>query len=48
MKSYTLAIAGCGKLAHIVVEALLKDLLPNYKPLDGYSRTLEKVEGVII
>jgi aspartate dehydrogenase len=42
MKTYTFAIAGCGKLAHIIVEALLKDLLPNYKLIGSYSRTYEK------
>ena len=42
MKTYTFGIAGCGKLAHIVVEALLKDLLPNYKLIGTYSRTFEK------
>lgn len=46
MKTYTLAIAGCGKLAHIVVEALLKGLLPNYKLIGTYSRTLKKAEEI--
>ena len=46
MKTYTFAIAGCGKLAHIVVEALLKDLLPNYTLIASYSRTFEKAQGI--
>lgn len=46
MRTHTLAIAGCGKLAHIVVEALLKDLLPNYQLIGSYSRTFEKAEEV--
>lgn len=46
MRTHTFAIAGCGKLAHIVVEALLKDLLPNYKLIGSYSRTFEKAQKV--
>lgn len=46
MRNYTLAIAGCGKLAHIVVEALLKDLLPNYTLIGSYSRTFEKAQEI--
>ena len=42
MKTYTFAILGCGKLAHIVVEAFLKKLLPNYKLIASYSGTFEK------
>jgi len=44
MKTHTLAIAGCGKLANIVVDALLKDLLPNYKLIGSYSMSFEKAE----
>lgn len=33
-------------MAHIVVDALLKDLLPNYKLIGSYSRTFEKAEEV--
>lgn len=44
MKTKTLAIVGCGKLAKIVVEALVKGLLPDYKLIGTYSRTLEKAE----
>lgn len=44
MKKHTFAIFGCGKLAHIVVEALLKGLLPDYKMIGTYSRTFEKAE----
>ena len=46
MKTHSFAIAGCGKLAHIVVDALLKDLLPNYKLIGSYSRTFEKAEEI--
>ncbi|UMB54342.1 DUF108 domain-containing protein [Lutibacter sp. A64] len=46
MKTHTFAIAGCGKLAHIVVDALLKDLLPNYKLIASYSRTYEKAKEI--
>lgn len=46
MKTHTLAIAGCGKLAHIVVEALLKDLLPHYELIGTYSRTFEKAQEI--
>lgn len=46
MKTHTLAIAGCGKLAHIVVEALLKNLLPNYQLIGTYSRTYKKAEVI--
>ncbi len=46
MRTHTFAIAGCGKLAHIVVDALLKDLLPNYKLIGSYSRTFEKAEEI--
>jgi aspartate dehydrogenase len=46
MKTYTLAIAGCGKLAHIVVDALLKNFLPNYKLIGSYSRTFDKAKEI--
>lgn len=46
MRTYTFAIAGCGKLAHIIVDALLKNLLPNYKLIGSYSRTLEKAVDI--
>ncbi|WP_434036330.1 aspartate dehydrogenase domain-containing protein [Formosa sp. 4Alg 33] len=46
MKTYTLAIAGCGKLAHIVVEALLKDLLPQFKLIASHSRTFAKAQDI--
>ncbi|TLP81329.1 aspartate dehydrogenase domain-containing protein [Maribacter sp. ACAM166] len=46
MRTHTFAIAGCGKLAHIVVEALLKDLLPNYKLIGSYSRTFESAKEI--
>ena len=31
-------------MAHIVVDALLKDLLPNYKLIGSYSRSFDKAE----
>lgn len=46
MKTNTFAIAGCGKLAHIIVEALLKNLLPNYKLIGSYSGTFAKAESI--
>ena len=46
MKTHTLAIVGCGKLAHIILEALLKDLLPNYKLIASYSRSFEKAQDI--
>lgn len=46
MKTYTLAIVGCGKLAHIIVDALLKGLLPNYKLIASYSRSPEKTHSI--
>ena len=46
MERKTLAIVGCGKLANIVVEALVKGLLPDYKLIGTYSRTFEKAEGL--
>lgn len=46
MKIKTLAIVGCGKLAHIVVEALNAGLLPHYRLIGAYSRTFEKAGKV--
>ncbi|WP_027377895.1 aspartate dehydrogenase domain-containing protein [Kaistella palustris] len=46
MKSKTLAIVGCGKLAKIVLEALIKGLLPDYQLIATYSRTFEKAENI--
>src|SRR5690606_41996531 len=40
MKS--LAIVGCGKLADIVADALIDGLLPDYKLIGTYSRTMDK------
>ncbi len=42
MRTKTLAIVGCGKLANIVVEAKIKGLLPDYEIIGAYSRTFEK------
>ncbi|WP_223883347.1 MULTISPECIES: aspartate dehydrogenase domain-containing protein [Arenibacter] len=47
MKINTLAIVGCGKLAHIVVEAMNSGLLPQYKLIGCYSRTFEKAERIV-
>lgn len=46
MKTQTLAIVGCGKLAQIVVQAILNDLLPDYQLTGVYSRTLEKAQNI--
>ncbi|WP_049723446.1 aspartate dehydrogenase domain-containing protein [Gilvimarinus polysaccharolyticus] len=42
----TLAIVGCGKLADIVVSALLDGLLPDYKLVGAFSRTKEKTRSI--
>lgn len=42
MKINTLAIVGCGKLAEIVVDALINGLLPNYRLIGTLSRTIDK------
>ncbi|WP_026810268.1 aspartate dehydrogenase domain-containing protein [Arenibacter latericius] len=47
MKTKTLAIVGCGKLAHIVVEAINSGLLPHYQLVGAYSRTFEKAELLV-
>lgn len=39
-----IVIVGCGKLAHVVADALLKGLLPEYELVGVYSRTLERAE----
>ncbi|WP_159021917.1 aspartate dehydrogenase domain-containing protein [Formosa sp. L2A11] len=46
MRTQTLAIVGCGKLANIVVEALDKGLLSDYKLIGTYSRTFEKAQHI--
>lgn len=46
MRTKTLAIVGCGKLANIVVEALSKGLLLDYKLIGTYSRTFEKAKNL--
>lgn len=46
MKKHTLAIVGCGKLAHILVEALNANLLADYELIATYSRTKEKAISV--
>lgn len=42
MEKKRLAIAGCGKLSDIVVDALLKGILPDFELIGTYSRTYEK------
>lgn len=44
MEIKTLAIVGCGKLAEIVVDAIIKGLLPNYRLIGAVSRTLERAQ----
>lgn len=39
-----LAIAGCGNLAEIVVDALLNGLLPDYQLIGTMSRSVQKAE----
>lgn len=46
MRTKTLAIVGCGKLANIVVEALITGILPDYHLIAAYSRTKEKAENL--
>ncbi len=46
MKTKTLAIVGCGKLAKIVAEALNRNLLTDYKLVATYSRTFESAQGM--
>ena len=42
----TFVIAGCGRLAGIVSEAVVKGLLPEYELVGVYSRTVAKVERI--
>ena len=44
MEIKTFGIVGCGKLAEIVVDALIKGLLPNYRLVGTMSRTLSKAQ----
>jgi aspartate dehydrogenase len=46
MKTYTLAIVGCGKLAAIVTDALNAGLLTDYQLIATYSRTFEKAQNI--
>jgi aspartate dehydrogenase len=46
MKTYTLAIVGCGKLAAIVTDALNAELLPDYQLIATYSRSAEKAKSI--
>ena len=46
MRTKTLAIVGCGKLANIIVEAINKGLLSDYSLIATYSRTFEKAEYI--
>lgn len=43
----TLAIVGCGKLANIVVDALINGLLPDYRMVGAYSRTPERTGRLV-
>ena len=44
MTSKTLAIVGCGKLAEIVVDAIIDGLLPDYQLIGLFSKTPEKAQ----
>ena len=44
MEKKKLAIVGCGKLADIVVDALLGGILDDYKLIGSFSNTFEKAE----
>lgn len=46
METKTLAIVGCGKLAEIVVDALIDGLLPNYRLIGTLSRTIDKAQSL--
>ncbi|MDH6304744.1 aspartate dehydrogenase [Parabacteroides sp. PF5-5] len=41
-----LVIAGCGRLAEIVANAVLNDLLPEYNLVGVYSRTVSKADNL--
>jgi len=41
-----LVIAGCGRLANIVVDAFCQGLLPDYNLVGAYSRTPEKAKHI--
>ena len=42
----TFVIVGCGRLAGIVSEAVVKGLLPEYELVGVYSRTVAKAERI--
>src|SRR5690606_27593411 len=44
MTSKTLAIVGCGKLAEIVVDAVIDGILPDYQLIGLFSNTHEKAQ----
>lgn len=46
MKKFTLAIVGCGKLAHIIADAFNAGLLSDYQLVATYSRTKEKALAI--
>lgn len=48
MEKKKLAIVGCGKLADIVVDALLSGILDDYKLIGCYSRTFEKAKALSV
>ena len=46
MRTKTLAIVGCGKLAVLITDALTAGLLPEYQLIAAYSRTVEKAKHI--
>jgi len=46
MKTKTLAIVGCGKLAVIIADALIAGSLPDYQIIATFSRTVEKAKRI--
>lgn len=44
METKTIVIVGCGKLAEIVVDALIDGLLPSYRLIGTLSRTIDKAQ----
>lgn len=42
----TFVIVGCGRLAGVIAEAVVKGLLPEYDLIGVYSRTAAKAERI--
>ena len=42
-----LVIVGCGRLAEIVADAVVKGLLPDYNLVGVYSRTASKAAHIV-